>query len=143
MQRRRFERSSALQCFQKRDVLRYVVVLPPNPAGDADGPAVGTLDYDANTGRPWVSQRSAIHVGYEIRHPAFFRSHQHASERLLRQVLYSEYLQRGATVVENRNLEVAKTNKHHRFKQLQFSICTGLKVVIAHKNGVDIYRHCI
>jgi hypothetical protein len=70
VQRGRFEASSALQGLQKRDVLGYVIVLAPDPAGDADGAAVGPLDYDANTGRPWVPQRSAIHVGYEIRHPA-------------------------------------------------------------------------
>jgi hypothetical protein len=71
MQRPGFERLGTLQSFKKGDILRYVVVLAANPTGDADGAAVGTLDYDANTGWPWVSQRSAIHVGYEIRHPAF------------------------------------------------------------------------
>jgi len=66
MQRPCLEGLSALQGLEESDILGYVIVLAANPAGDTDGAAVGTLDYDANTGRPWVPQRSAIHVGYEV-----------------------------------------------------------------------------
>jgi len=62
----RFEGASALQGLQEGNVFGHIVVLAPYPAGDADGTAVGALDYHANTGRPWVPQRSAIHVGYEV-----------------------------------------------------------------------------
>lgn len=66
MQRPRFERLGILQGFEKGYVFRYVVVLATNPAGDANGAAGATLDHDANTGRPRVSQRPAIDVGHEV-----------------------------------------------------------------------------
>jgi hypothetical protein len=68
VQRGRFEGSSALQGLQEGYILGYIVVLTADPARNADGAAVGTLDHDANTGGPGVPQRSAIHVGYEVRH---------------------------------------------------------------------------
>jgi hypothetical protein len=65
----RLQRLCTLQSLKQCNVFSYVVVLAANPAGNSDGPALRALDYYANTRRPRVSQRTAIHVGYKVRHP--------------------------------------------------------------------------
>jgi hypothetical protein len=74
--------------------------LAADPLGNADGAARATLDYNANTGRPWISQRSAIHVGYEVRHPAFSVTINMRQKRILRQGVYFERLQRVGKAVD-------------------------------------------
>jgi hypothetical protein len=71
MQGARLKRFCALQCLKQGDIFSYVVILAAYPAGDTDGSALRTLDHDANTGRPRVSQRATIYVGYEVIHPRF------------------------------------------------------------------------
>src|ERR1019366_3597779 len=61
-------RDGVLQGLQQGDVFCYVIVLMPDPAGDANGFAVGTFNYDSNPGWSGISVRAAVHVGYEIGH---------------------------------------------------------------------------
>lgn len=65
------QRQSTLQRLKQGNVFRDIVVLAPNPAGNADGAARTALNYYANTGRPRISQRTAIHVGHKVRHQLF------------------------------------------------------------------------
>ena len=89
-----------LQGLKQGDVFGDVVVLAADPARDADGAAIASLDHNPNARRPRVSQRTAIHVGYEVRHSSVIRCHQHASEPIFRQVVYLERLQHRAMAVE-------------------------------------------
>src|SRR5579863_5008990 len=58
-----------LQGLEQGDVLRHVVILVANPFGDSDRAALDAVDNYANTGRPGISQRAAVNIGYEMRHP--------------------------------------------------------------------------
>jgi|SRR5580693_3106919 len=58
-----------LQGLEQGDVLRHVVILVANPFGDSDRAALDAVDDYANTGRPRISQRTAVNIGYEMRHP--------------------------------------------------------------------------
>src|ERR1019366_134595 len=68
MQRLGVDRDGVLQGLEQGDVFCYVIVLMPDPAGDANGFAVGTFNYDSNPGWSGISVRAAVHVGYEIGH---------------------------------------------------------------------------
>jgi hypothetical protein len=88
-----------LQGLQQGNVFGDVVVLPANPPGDADSAIRAALNHDANTGRPRISQGTAIHVGYEVQHAASAVINMR-QKSFLRQVVYSERLQRGLNAVE-------------------------------------------
>ena len=45
--------------------------------------------------------------------------------------------------VENVDLTMQKLNKSRWFKELRFLICTGWKLLVAPKNGVDIYMRSV
>ena len=62
-----------LQGFHQGSILGDVVVLVADPLGDSDGAAGATVDHDANTRRPGISQATAIHVGHEFGHHCDFR----------------------------------------------------------------------
>ena len=57
-----------LQSFEQRNVFGDIVVLVANPLRDSDFAAVGTVDNHPNTGRPWIPQGAAVHVGHQIWH---------------------------------------------------------------------------
>jgi len=65
-----FEGQSTLQGFQQSNIFGYVIILASNPLRDSDCRALSSVDHDSNSGRPRISQRSAVYVGHHIRHAA-------------------------------------------------------------------------
>src|SRR6266478_9433323 len=68
MQRPGLQSQCTLQSFEQRNVFRDIVVLTADPLSDSDFAVVGTVDNHPNTGRPWISQGAAVHVGHQIWH---------------------------------------------------------------------------
>src|ERR1035437_2174160 len=75
MQRLGLNGDGVLQSLQQGDVLSNVIVLMADPAGDADGFAVGAFNHDPNPGWSGISVRAAVHISYEIGHstPTYIR----------------------------------------------------------------------
>jgi hypothetical protein len=55
-----------LQGLEQGDILRHVVILVANPFGDSDLATLDAIDDYSNTGRPGISQRTAVNIGYEM-----------------------------------------------------------------------------
>ena len=64
--------NGALESFQEGEIFSDIVVLATDPLGDADFPAMRTIDDDANTSGPRIPQRPAVHVSHQIRHLCCF-----------------------------------------------------------------------
>ena len=73
VQRVRSQRYRALQRFHQRGVFGHVVVLMPNPLGDADRSRLTAADDHTNPGRPRIPQASAIHIRHQIWHHSIIR----------------------------------------------------------------------
>jgi len=57
-----FQENRALQSFQKGQVLGNVVILPANPLRDFEFAVANAADYDPNTGRSRISQRTTVDI---------------------------------------------------------------------------------
>jgi hypothetical protein len=61
-----FRGNRVLEGFHESDVFGDVIVLMADPFGDADGTAGAAIDDDANTGRPGITQGTAVHIRHQF-----------------------------------------------------------------------------
>jgi len=133
----RSQGQSTLQGFKQGNILGYVVILAPNPFGDSDLACLSTLNDHPNAGRPRISQRAAIHVGYEIWHSVSLL--QPTCDGLFSESSYlrARFPRNCARLCGKQAQLDARFSKHARFNALHFSVCRWPEDDIASKRGID------
>jgi hypothetical protein len=74
----RIQGHSALQCLEKSQIFSNIVILSPDPLPDGDTAFLGTLNNDAYSRRPRISQRATVDIRNQIKHSLRSAFNKHA-----------------------------------------------------------------